>query len=419
MQESTFQELKLSLIDEEGVFLETDPLARSVEDATSEQETLSEALTEATQRNTALSEELDNTAQLLEEEKRRTADLEEKLAEHEAAEGHGEPGEVEKLKVDLKVAKEKAKQMWKFSCSQSREQEEQIAALEAEIALLKATKSREMSSAGSPSLSVPLSGRSSPVEPDPVPVRPSRRGKAPPVDAFTGEDPAVKLEDWLPVLKRASLWNRWSQEEELIQLAGHLRGRALQEWDLLKTSDRTKFETAVEALRNRLDPGGKVMAAQDFRHCSQSEGESVSNFIRRLERTFQLAYGRDGMLPETRDALLYGQLQDGLQHCLMEAPAVSGASTYSMLCQAAKTEERRQAELKKRRQYQYDHCDHSSKKLPTQSSSNKPSQSSNKPNAEPPQDRKQLKCWNCDKFGHIAANCRKPKKESTGRSFIQ
>ena len=106
VQESTFWELKLSLIDEEGVFLETDPLARSVEDATSEQEALSEALTEATQRNTTQSEELNNTAQLLEEEKRRTADLEEKLTEYEAAEGHGEPGEVEKLKVDLKAAKE-------------------------------------------------------------------------------------------------------------------------------------------------------------------------------------------------------------------------------------------------------------------------------------------------------------------------
>jgi hypothetical protein len=58
-----------------------------------------------------------------------------------------------------------------------------------------------------------------------------------------------------------------------------------------------------------------------------------------------------GMM-ETQDALLHGQLQEGLQHRLMEAPAVSGVTTYAMLCQAAKTEERLQAELKKRRQYQ-------------------------------------------------------------------
>ena len=46
------------------------------------------------------------------------------------------------------------------------------------------------------------------------------------------------------------------------------------------------------------------MAAQDFCHCSQSEGESVSDFIRRLERTFRLAYGRDGTLAETRDTMV-------------------------------------------------------------------------------------------------------------------
>ena len=100
-----------------------------------------------------------------------------------------------------------------------------------------------------------------------------------------------------------------------------------------------QIREAVRALRDRLDPGGKIMAAQDFRHCSQSEGESVSDFIRRFERTFRLAYGRDGMLAETRDALLHGQLQESLQHRLMEAPVVSGASTYAMLCQAAKTKE--------------------------------------------------------------------------------
>ena len=63
---------------------------------------------------------------------------------------------------------------------------------------------------------------------------------------------------------------------------------------------------------------------------------SVSNFNRHLERTYRLAYGRDGLLTETQDALLHGQLQESLKHHLMEAPAVSGTSTYSMLCQAEK-----------------------------------------------------------------------------------
>ena len=65
---------------------------------------------------------------MLEEEKKHTAELASKIAEYERAEGHGDPREIEKLKSDLKAAKDKAKQMWTLSCSQSREQEEQIAA---------------------------------------------------------------------------------------------------------------------------------------------------------------------------------------------------------------------------------------------------------------------------------------------------
>ena len=121
---------------------------------------------------------------------------------------------------------------------------------------------------------------------------------------------------------------------------------------LLSEEERATFDAAVQALRERLYPGGKVMAAQDFRHCSQSEDEPVSDFIRRLERTFRLAYGHDKMSTETRHALLHGE---GLRQRVMEAPAVSGATTYTMLCHAAKNEERRQAELKKRKQYQTDH----------------------------------------------------------------
>ena len=121
---------------------------------------------------------------------------------------------------------------------------------------------------------------------------------------------------------------------------------------MLSEGYRSTFEAAVKALCERLDPGGKAMAAQDFRHCSQSENEPVSDFIRRLERTFRLAYGHDKMLD---DALLHRQLQEGLRQHLMEAPAVSGAPTYSVLCCATKNEERHQAELKKRKQYQGEH----------------------------------------------------------------
>ena len=138
----------------------------------------------------------------------------------------------------------------------------------------------------------------------------------------------------------------------MIQLAGHLNGRALQEWNLLRPDQRRTFTEATEALRLRLDSSSKTIAAQDFRHLAQHEEEPVRDFIRRrLERTFRAAYGRDPMSLETRETLLYGQLQDGLCLRLMRGPAVSGARGYQELCIAAKNEEKRLADLRKRQEY--------------------------------------------------------------------
>ena len=144
-------------------------------------------------------------------------------------------------------------------------------------------------------------------------VRPSghgtRRGKAPPVDPFTGDSPELRIDDWLPSLERAASWNGWTEEERLIQLAGHLRGRALQEWTLLDRETKKSYERATDALRFRLEPESKTLAAQDFRHTSHNQEEPVADFVRRLERVFNLAYGRDGLSAETRDMLLHGQTE--------------------------------------------------------------------------------------------------------------
>ena len=131
-----------------------------------------------------------------------------------------------------------------------------------------------------------------------------RTGRAPPIDPFTGEDPTIRLDDWLPSLDRASTWNGWSLEEKYLQLAGHLRGRALEEWNLLSEVDIKTYDEAVSSVRERLDPGFKVLAGQDFHHASQKETKSVSDYVRRLERTFVVAYCKGSMSRETRDTIL-------------------------------------------------------------------------------------------------------------------
>jgi len=53
------------------------------------------------------------------------------------------------------------------------------------------------------------------------------RGKEPPIDSFTGED---IFDDWLLTLEQAAIWYGWTPDETLMQLSGHLRGRASQEY---------------------------------------------------------------------------------------------------------------------------------------------------------------------------------------------
>lgn len=83
----------------------------------------------------------------------------------------------------------------------------------------------------------------------------------------------------------------------MIQLAGHLKGRGLQEWNLWTQANKLLL---VRQQKSRLGSVSETIAAQDFRHTTQHEAETVSDFIRRLKRTFLASYGRDKMSVETR-----------------------------------------------------------------------------------------------------------------------
>ena len=161
------------------------------------------------------SKDLEETREMLSKEQERTAQLADELSAVKATTTAAT--EVAELQTKLKIAQEKAKQVWRLNCTQSREQEELlatkddcIAKLEAEIKPLKAIpRVSPHSGSGASSPDGFETERSSPVALETTTPQPRhmRRGKAPPVKPFTGEDPAVKLDDWLPILRRASLWN--------------------------------------------------------------------------------------------------------------------------------------------------------------------------------------------------------------------
>ena len=175
-------------------------------------------------------------------------------------------------------------------------------------------------------------------------------------------------------------------------------------------ADKATFEKAVTALREVLGPGSKVLAAQDFRHTSQNEGESVSAFIRRLERTFSIAYGADKLSPETRGAFLYGQLQEGLRHQLMRSPSVSGALTRS-LSWLLKTRKRDNRSSRNGSSIST-HLSHKhSGTAPPKKSTNVRTDHSKSPSSE--EHTTKLRCHNCRKIGHMKRDC-PYKTESTG-----
>ena len=131
------------------------------------------------------------------------------------------------LKVKVAEERDKYKSLWRESCEQLREHDELIAKKDAEIGALKSRLAELETRRSTPDDPAPVSGgslhRTIRVDsPNPMPPT-GHRGKAPPIDAFDGESLEVKFDDWYPMLQRAATWNGWSEQETLIQLAGHLR----------------------------------------------------------------------------------------------------------------------------------------------------------------------------------------------------
>ena len=162
-------------------------------------------------------------------------------------------------------------------------------------------------------------------------------------------------------------------------------------------------------MRERLDPCSKVMAAQDFRRTMQGDGEAVSDFICQLEKAYSIAYGTDKMCKETKDVMLYGQLQEGLRLSIVRSPSVSGALSYKELCMAAKHEEKRLAEVKKCQDNEKN-SSNTKYRSNRQVSESGTSGTGNGNNSQAG-GKGTRRCYLCNKLGHVAKYCKLSNKE--------
>ena len=171
----------------------------------------------------------------------------------------------------------------------------------------------------------------------------------------------------------------------------------------MSTEEQQDYDVAVKVLTLRLDQDSLMAAVQDFRHACQQDNEMVTDYIRRLERCYQLAYGKDKLSSETKEAILFGQLQAGLIYQIVKSPAVSGSQSYRELCTAAKAEEKRIAELRRRQLYQQSGKQPQNRRVSEQEMS--PPQNMRSPNTRP------RKCYICGSTQHLARKCPKGKQE--------
>ena len=391
----------MALMDETGIFLEIpeeEETPAMDQEAAEDPENVTESEGELEKELTAVQQEVEALQEELTAAKERVHSLE---------------GEVSNYQAKLGDEKIRYKQLWKINCDSAMqydvflcEKDDEICELKQRLAEI--TSTRE---AGYPAHRPRArASRSDSIEshtssPRTKTVLP-RKGKAPPVETFQGDSRGVKFEDWLPSFERAADWNGWSDQDRLLQLAGHLRGRALQEWGLLQAIEKQTMDAAVENLQSRLDPGSRMLGALEFKHMSQMPREGVGEFITRLEKAFREAYGREPLSKETRDALLYAQLQDSLRYELVQAPAVSAALAYEQLCIAAKGEERRLMALKKRQELESGRSPPAYK--PTFQSNRYTRESSGTDNSG------RKVCYVCRQPGHFSRDCRQRKTESSG-----
>ena len=159
------------------------------------------------------------------------------------------------------------------------------------------------------------------------------------------------------------------------------------------------------------------MAPQHFYRATQEKEEKVGDFIHCLERLFTRAYGHYSISDESRSALLYRQLQEGLKHRSgrFKLSLVLWITQPCLLSQGQ--EEGRLSELKKICQYQVESTSGLTQGPQTDQTTTSPRWTTDSLSKDRGGEKKNqtLRCWNCNKVGHVSVDCKESKKKDRNK----
>ena len=182
-------------------------------------------------------------------------------------------------------------------------------------------------------------------KPTPAPRRPKGRAtpQLPPLPMFGGADTddGDALQRWVNKLQRHAQLQQWTGHEALLQFELHLAGKAELLYELLPNDTKVSLDTAVAALRDRLQPvQHAALASAQLMRRKQGTQESVDKYAQFLEQLFERSYGsRAGMDNDSKALLKRDLFTQGLLRKWQEKILPSAATFHDVLFQARAAEE--------------------------------------------------------------------------------
>lgn len=157
-------------------------------------------------------------------------------------------------------------------------------------------------------------------------------------EPFTGATP---FNDFIDGFEKASLVNKWTEDEKKVWIAALIQGPAASGYNDLTAEQKVDFQTLVQALRSTYEPPEKLaLHKAELKSRKRKPGEQISDLLTNVKDLVRLAYPNlppearaDIVLDSFTDALLPEDLRLSVKQSLPKTPdqAARNATTYEAI----------------------------------------------------------------------------------------